>query len=343
MTPATPPPDAQTIDTPIPATGSAAAPAALSWLAHVPAPLFAAVMGLAGLGLAWRRAHEALGWPQAVGEALLALSAAVFAALVLLYAAKLVRFPAEVRAEFAHPVRVNFFPAMSISLLLMAIAALPYGRGLAEPLWLAGAVLHLGFAVAVIRRWIVHPYQIQQINPAWFIPVVGNIIVPIAGVPLGYAEVAWLFFAVGLVFWLVLFAIVLYRIIFHDPLPGRLIPTLVIMLAPPAIGLSAWLALNGGVLDALGRTLFGVALFLTLVLATLTRLFARVPFAVSWWAFTFPSAAMAIAALRYHELVPGTPTLILAAILLLAASAIIALVTVRTVGALLGGTLFVPE
>lgn len=48
--------------------------------------------------------------------------------------------------------------------------------------------------------------------PAWFIPVVGNIIVPLAGVRFAPAEVSWFFFSIGLVFWIVLLAIVMYRL-----------------------------------------------------------------------------------------------------------------------------------
>lgn len=315
----------------------------LSWLTHVPVPLFAVVMGLAGLGLAWRKSHEALGWPAIVGEAVLALAGLAFAAITVLYAAKLLRHTGAVIREFNHPIRVNFFPAFSISLLLMASAALPYGAGLAEGLWLAGTGLQLVFALAIINRWITHNVEIQHASPAWFIPVVGNILVPIAGARLGYVEVSWFFFSVGLLFWVVLFAIVLYRIIFHDQLPATFLPTLFILMAPPAIGMVAYLQLNGGGLDTMARVLFAVALFIALLLATMARLFLRVPFAVSWWAFTFPSAAMTIAAVLYYERVPGPATAALGIALLLATTAIITVVTARTLAALARGRLFVPE
>jgi tellurite resistance protein len=47
----------------------AATPAA--GLHHLPLPLFAAPMGIGGLGLAWRQAAHGLGAPAAIGEALL--------------------------------------------------------------------------------------------------------------------------------------------------------------------------------------------------------------------------------------------------------------------------------
>lgn len=313
------------------------------WLKHVPVPLFAVTMGLGGLGLAWRQAHEALALPAAVGEAVLLAAAVVFVATLLLYLAKAVRFPAAVAGEYRHPVRVSFFPTITVSLLILAAAVLPYSRPAAEAVWVAGTAGHLVLALAIFNRWITHNVEIQHSSPAWFIPIVGNILVPIAGVRLGHADVSWFFFAVGLVFWLLFFAIVLNRIIFHDQLPGRFIPTLFILIAPPAIGCVAYLQLNGDVMDPLARTLFAVALFITLLLATMARLFLRLPFAVSWWAFTFPSAAMAVAGQRCHALMGTGTTAVIAAVLLAAATLIIAVVAARTVQALLAGRLFVPE
>lgn len=316
---------------------------AQGWLAHVQVALFAVIMGLGGLGLTWRTAARVLGWPDAIGEAVLALAALCFIAVAALYGAKTIRHPAAVVAEFADPLRMNFFAAISIGLLLLADAAIPYGRPLGAALWIAGAALHLTLAISVVRCWVTRDYAIHHASPAWFIPVVGNIVVPQAGVQLGYLEVSWFFFAVGLVFWIVLFAILLYRIVFHDPIPARALPTLFILLAPPALAFSAYERLSGGGLDGAGRVLFYVALFLVLFLASMAPRFAKVPFALSWWAYTFPSAAMASACLRFHELVATPVTGLLAGAALLTASALTAMVAAATLGALMGGRLFAPD
>lgn len=68
--------------------------------------------------------------------------------------------------------------------------------------------------------------------------IVGSIIIPIAGVKHGFVELSWFFFSVGLIFWLILLVIVLYRMFFHAPIAEKLMPTLFILFAPPAIGLS---------------------------------------------------------------------------------------------------------
>jgi tellurite resistance protein len=236
-----------------------------------------------------------------VSEGPLLLAVVSFLALLGLYGVKALRFRDAVRAELGHPIQINFFPAVSISFILLGIALLPRVPGVAGVLWVLGSSLHLLITLYVMGVWIHHQhFEIHHINPAWFIPVVGNCLVPIAGVPLGFAELSWFFFSVGMVFWLLLFAIILYRVLFHDPLPEHLMPTFFILIAPPAVGFIAYLQLTGG-LDPFARVLYYIGLFLTLLLLTQAGRFFGIRYYLSWWAYSFPLAAITIATLVMYE------------------------------------------
>jgi hypothetical protein len=87
---------------------------------NLPVNLFASVMGLSGLALAWRVAHTGLGAPAVVGEAIGAFAVVVFLLLAVGYLTKLVQHPEVVRAEFHHPVAGNFFGTIVISVLLLS-------------------------------------------------------------------------------------------------------------------------------------------------------------------------------------------------------------------------------
>jgi len=324
------------------ALSSAATRRSASWLEHVPAPLFAVVMGVCGLGLAWRKAHVVLHVPAHVSNAVLIAAAAVFLAITALYAAKAARHPQAVAAEFRHPIRANFFPAFSISILLLSRAALSIGPQTAFALWSVGAAIHLGFTLHLVRRWIVGNHDIHHSNPAWFIPVVGNILVPLTGAALGYTELSWFFFAIGLGFWVILFTIVFYRIVFHDQLPAKFMPTLFILIAPPAIGFISYVSLTGAI-DPFARILFYFALFVGLLVLTMVRQFLTVPFAVSWWAYTFPLDALTIATLEYHERTGAEAMAPICWVALSLTSIVVVGVLIRTVAALFAGALFVPE
>jgi len=92
------------------------------------------------------------------------------------------------------------------------------------------------------------------------------------------------------------------RLIFHDPIPGRLFPTMVILIAPPSVAFVAYVKMTGGVVDGFARTLiYAGYFFAVLVLAELPKL-ARLPFALSWWALSFPLAALTIASFLFARL-----------------------------------------
>lgn len=318
-------------------------------LAHVPVPLFAAAMGWGGLAMAWRRAHEALGWPAWVGEAAALVAATVFVVVGALYLWKTANHWDETVKEFRHPVRVNFFAAISINLMIMGGLALPYAAELADGLWIAGAILHFSVALYVIGRWIEHPQDPATFNPAWFIPVVGNVLAPVVGVKLGHVDAAWFFFAVGMVFWLGLLPLALNRAIFvTPPLPPKMLPTLAIFIAPPAVAFLAWRALTVPAMtapaDPLGHVLIFAALFIALLMLRLVTVLARVPFAPSWWAYTFPSAALAAGLAELAAAKGGTAFYSsLAGVFVAGASVIVLLVSLRTIKAAFAGQLFVPE
>ncbi len=271
-------------------------------LANFPVSFPSVVMGLAGLTIATQRVESLFGIASVASTALLWLSVAVFAVITATYLRKLVVHREACIREFNDPVRISFFPAFSIAFLLLAIAFLQVHEPTSLALWVVGTVLHLVMTLVVLTIWVQQQrFQIQHMSPVWFLPVVGNILVPIAGVPHGQMDVSWFFFSVGLVFWTILQVIFFYRIFFHHPLPQKLLPTFFILLAPPAVGFIAYVRLNGA-LDNVALVLYHFALFLFLFLLAQVGMLRRVRFFLSWWAYSFPVAALAIASLlMYHE------------------------------------------
>ena len=270
-----------------------------------PVTLFTIVMGMSGLTLALAAGEVALGLTTVISTVACALTLAVFVLISCVYLVKLCGTPGAVRAEWNDPERLAFFPAASISLLLLAAAALETWPQGAAGMWIIGAAMQGALTLAVISGWIgTRSFLHGHLSPAWFIPAVGNVIVPIAGVPLGYPEICWFFMSVGLIFWIVLLTLVINRLIFHDPLPERLQPTLVILIAPPAVGFLGWVTLTGGI-GPFARILLNVAYLFSLVVALQLPRIVRLPFSLSFWALSFPVAAVTVASLR-HALLTGS-------------------------------------
>lgn len=312
-------------------------------LPFFPISFFASIMGLAGLSIAWTKAQHVWDVDLHLTLPLALLTLAAFLMVGAIYIKKVMSFPEAVAQELQHPVKLSFFPAISISLILLAIIFIELSPTIARGFWLIGTSLHLVMTLFVLNAWMHQGhFQIQHITPAWFIPAVGNVLVPIAGMPLGYTEVSWFFFSIGLLFWIVLLTIVFYRILFHAPIDERLLPTLFILVAPPAVGFISYMKLHGGGLDPFARILFFSGLFLALMLTSQLRRFIELPFALSWWAYSFPTAAITIANYVMYQATDKSGFLWLGNALLLILTALIGLLVLKTFKAIRSNRICVP-
>lgn len=314
-----------------------------SRLEHMPVTLFTVVMGLCGFTLALRAGEAALGIGHLASAVAHWLTMGIFACIALGYLAKLLRHPDAVQAEWQHPVKLAFFPAISIALVLMSIVMLAPYPGLARAMWLIAVPMQLGLTLAVVNGWIsARSFQHGHLSPAWFIPAVGNVIVAIAGVPLGYIEISWFFTSVGLIFWIVMLVLVMNRLIFHDPLPERLQPSLVILIAPPSVGYLAWVELVGGV-DEFARVLLNCAYLFSLIVAVQLPKLLKLPFSLAFWALSFPVAGAVLASLAHAQMTGSAGHQLIGLALLAVLCVIIAGLIWRTGRALQAGAIFQPD
>jgi tellurite resistance protein len=327
---------------------AAAAPSALKFLFP---GWYAAVMGLSGLALAWHRASPLMGeaaTAAALGTGVLA--AAVFAALVVGGVLRWRRHREAWAEDFRHPVRHTFVAAMPIALLLLSTLAVALGlRGpLVEAAWWVASLAQLAVTLWVLGRWWrgnqAGGLQWASATPALFIPIVGNVLVPLAGVPLGAPAWSAAQLGVGLMFWPVVAVLLVVRIAVQGMWTERLLPANFIFVAPPAVVGSAMLQFGAPPLVAWG--LWGVALFCLLWAATLLKRLATLPFGLPHWGMSFPLAAFAALTLRLGLEAPagaaGPMTAFGVAVLALA-SLVIAALLLATLRGLRDGSLLAPE
>ena len=311
---------------------------------------FAVVMGLCGLSLAWHRAEPMVGvLAHAASLALGILGATAFVALAVLTLVRWQRHRHAVQEDLRHPVRHAFWAAIPISGLLIATVWVAHTgpHPLAQALWWVSSAAQLGVTVAVTARW----WRGNQpgglvwagITPALFIPIVGNVLVPLAGVPLGHDAWSAAQFGAGLVFWPVVLVLIMVRKATAGLWPERLLPTAFIHVAPPAVGGLALLQFGAPPLVAWSA--WGMALVFLLWAATQWRRIAALPFGIPHWAMSFPLAAFSAFTLRLAQpsLGGGRPMLALGLAMLCASTVLITMLLAATVHGLMRGTLLVPE
>ena len=315
-------------------------------LAFVGPAWFSVVMGLAGLSLAWYRAGPTMG-DLATGAALIlgVAAAVVFGLLAVATVWRLRRHPKAWAEDCRHPVRHPFVAAIPVSLILLSTVwvALRGPDALGHALWRLGSLGQGGVTLWVLARWwrpssdggLAWP----TVTPVLLIPIVGNVLVPLAGIPLG--EWAWSAaqFGVGAVFWPLMLALLAVRLATAGPWPERLRPSVFILVAPPAVIGLALLQFEAP--TGLAWGLWGVGVFSAAWAATQLTRIAKQPFGLSHWAMSFPLAALAALTLRLAP--PSGAMAVVAMAVLAAASLLISAFALATLRGLRDGSLLAPE
>jgi tellurite resistance protein len=257
-----------------------------------------------------------------------------------------------VHKDLQHPIRHAFMATFPVSVILLAALGASLFQDTHPTLelalawfWCAGSLLEFVATVWVISRWL-RPQaegglQWSALTPALFIPVVGNVLAPLGGVPLGFESWATAQFGIGLLLWPILQTLLFVRWGQVGPLPAKLSPTLFICVAPPsAVGLSLL------VMQApapLAWAAWGMALFfLALTLTQLGPMRAQ-PFGMSFWGMSFPLAAFSALTLRLASTAEGAWLQLPALGMLALASLVILGLTLGTWRGLRHGHLLVPS
>ncbi len=239
----------------------------------------------------------------------------LFFILLIPWTLRWIFYKKEALADLKHPILSNFYATIAIGILVLATNFIIIKKDIiaGEIFWFIGAIFTVCFS-------IITPYlmfkkedvKLEHINPAWFIPPVGLIVIPTSGsliIPYfsGVTKEIVIFlnyfgWGAGFFLYLALLAISLYRFILHHPLPSILAPTIWINLGPIGVGTTALINLvkNSPFITikepffVFGLLLWGFGIWWVIMALIMTLHYIRkikLPYAMSWWAFTFPLGA----------------------------------------------------
>jgi tellurite resistance protein len=258
------------------------------WAATPPA-IFPPILGLMGLGLAWRRAAVVYGLPIQVSDLILGAVILLLAFAWLTYLAKVLRGPRTLVADLAILPGRGGLAAATMGLAAAAAALVPVAPDLARGLWWVALAAHAAVALLVAKSLIEAPPEGRLVSPVWHLAFVGFIVLGLSAAELGHQTLLAAILAVTLAaagfIWLASLA-QLTRV--TPPPPLR--PLLVVHLAPASLfGLVAMPAGHPGL--AFGFAV--VSLALALGLAASARWLLAGGFTPFWGAMTFPLAAFA--------------------------------------------------
>lgn len=258
------------------------------WRATPPA-VFPPILGLLGLGLAWRNGAAVLGSVDMIGEMLLGAVSLLYVFALVAYLAKVVRRPSALTDDLKIlPGRTGLSAATGAGMLLAA-AVMPMGVGLAKSVLVLALVAHTLIALLIVRALALGPAEQRRVSPAWHLSFVGFIIGAVAAPMVGWEGLARAILFTTLPIAAAIWLISALQFAKSD-VPPPLRPLLAIHLAPVALFgiVSAGLG-YGSAAVAFGYV--GITVFAVMLLGV--RYLTKADFSALWGAFTFPLAAFA--------------------------------------------------
>ncbi|MCD6547169.1 MAG: C4-dicarboxylate ABC transporter [Nanoarchaeota archaeon] len=276
---------------------------------------FASVMGTGILAMTSLFYSRYIPLLKSIAYILFYFNIILFCILLVPWILRWILFRKEALKDLEHPVLSNFYATIAIGMLVLAADFIVIGKNMwiGEIFWFVGTLFTIFFGILTPYLMFKGEHvRLDHINPAWFIPPVGLIVIPIAGsliishvsgiVQESVILLNYFGWGAGFFIYLALLAITMYRFILHHPLPNILAPTIWINLGPIGAGTVALanLVKNSSFITMqepffiFGLLFWGFGIWWVVMAIAMTLHYLKklkLPYAMSWWAFTFPLGA----------------------------------------------------
>jgi tellurite resistance protein len=297
--------------------------------------LFAVPFGIAGLAIVWRLMAGVYGAPLAVTDALSLIAAVIWLALTAGALWRWATVRGSLAAEIRDPVYSPFLPLPSIIGMMLAVGLGLHDTETAKVIFLVFFALTVGFGGWLTGEWVLGEIDEARFHPGYYLPTCAGGFIGAEGCGLfGLESLGWLSFGLGVISWLILASQVSGRLFFVGRLPEELVPTMAIELATPCVAGAAYFQLHGDVPSTVAYMLAGYGALMLLVQLRLLPIYARLPFSVGFWSFTFSWCTAAALAIRWLEATEPAGASTYAAIIAGAASLLVAAIAARSLLAL---------
>ncbi|QCO97241.1 potassium-tellurite ethidium and proflavin transporter [Arthrobacter sp. 24S4-2] len=276
---------------------------ATSGRTRVPLNTLAIPLGLAGLAQVWSVATSALSLPFELGQAFWLIAAISWIWTIAVHVYRGTRTDQPLSHQLTH------FAQGPLAALL-PIAAMLLGAALHRTIPIAGTVLTLislgaaaAFAAWILSFWMRGEMPLESVHGGYYLPIsAAGLVGALTAAETGPEWLAVGSFAIGIFFWLVISVFVFLRLALRPTMPAPLVPTLAIMMAPPAVASAAWLTISGGRPDHVFEGLTAMTALMMMIQVLLLPRYCALPFSLGFWSFTFPVASVAALAITWLHL-----------------------------------------
>jgi tellurite resistance protein len=262
-------------------------------ITRIPLNTFAIALSLTGLAEAWSDAGAVLGLPVPLTEAFWILAAIVAVWMVVAHIVRGTRSEETLASQLTHPAQGPVAAILPLIGMLFGINLHSFWPVGGTVLIVAAIVAAGLFSAWILAFWMRGELALDSVHGAYFLPgVAASLLAGGAASVIGARPLAIGAFAVGGLLWVVMFVLVGARLAFRPSLPAPLVPTMTILMAPPAVAGISWFAYDGGRIDIVEQGLLGLAVILVLMQVLLLPRYRKLTFSLGFWSFGFPTAFM---------------------------------------------------
>lgn len=298
--------------------------------------IFGVGFGLAGLAGTWTITAAHTGFPVGFADVFWIVTAVVFVINVTRFSIRAGN-PVNYIEHSRHPITGPFVSLAPATAMLLGerlfLESAVIGRVVVITAFVVALLLALGF----VHNVLLGVGSIEDLHAGHLLPIVAAGFVGAQSLAIiGAPNTAIGVFAAAVLAWFFVGAALVTRHAFFAPLPDGLVPTLAIFAAPPVVGGNAWFAIAapGNSDDRIQIALLGITVLLIGSQLMLLPRYLRLSFSLSFWSFTFTTAAAATYGIHWLALTspPGATAYIW--VLFAVATAIVGGIAIRSLALL---------
>lgn len=219
---------------------------------------------------------------------------AVSALIGILLVIKFVMYPKDLLEDLKNPVMASVAPTFSMACILLAAYIKPYISNAAIVLWFTGIILHCLLIISFTFRFILK-FDIKKIFPSCFIVYVGLAVASITAPAFSMEALGQAIFWISFICYLILLAVISYRVIKVKGIPEPAQPLIIIFAAPASLCLAGYLTSFTEKNMIIVCLLAAISAIMYIFALTQFPRLLKLKFYPSFSAFTFPMVISAIA------------------------------------------------
>lgn len=298
---------------------------------RIPLNTFAIGFGLAGLGEIWQAACTAFGWPTIVCLLFWIPTAVAWVWLIVAHLVRGAHSNESLASQLRHPAQGPIAALAPVTGMLLAAEVGTISATAGDVFYFAMLAVSALFAGWILAFWLRGGLDIDAVHGGYLLPTVAaGLVGADVAARLGFEVLGWALFGVGAFFSIIMTLLVVARLMFRPSLPDPLVPTIMILLAPPGVAGVAWFALVGQRLDIGAAIIAALGVLLALVELALLPRYRKLSFSLGFWSFSFPVAAVVADAMMWMHLLAFPGWQFLDAVLLAGVTILIGWIGVRS-------------